>query len=368
MGNAVRAILSVILATFGGLLGWSAAQATSDFYGGLTPPARLLNSFALICLGILLGLAVAPVVSRWLLRVIGVVSIRLEQLSLQQIVLGAVGLVFGLVVAFFTSLLITSLSLQRIPYLGPLLAPLLVIVFTVFWAGLGGFFGVRVGVTYAMSTLMPPRNSLISLAQPGLPKLLDTSVIIDGRIIDIARAGFLEGALLVPRFVLEELQQVADASDSRKRARGRRGLGLLETLQRDYNAQILDKDVPDVSGVDSKLVRLAQEGGLTLVTTDFNLNRVAGLQGVKVLNINELANAVKPVALAGETMAVQLVKEGKESGQGVGYLDDGTMVVVEEGRRHLGSQVTVEVTSVLQTHAGKMVFARLRPVAGGSSS
>jgi uncharacterized protein YacL len=186
-------------------------------------------------------------------------------------------------------------------------------------------------------------------------------VIIDGRIADIARTGFLVGTLLIPRFVLDELQHVADSPDGLRRQRGRRGMDVLSQLQKDSKSpiQISDLDVEGVREVDSKLVTLAQQLKAMILTNDYNLNRVAELQGVTVLNINDLANAVKTVLLPGETLTVILIQEGRETGQGIAYLDDGTMVVVEDGRDRIGSEVNVTVSKILQTSAGRMVFARL---------
>ena len=204
---------------------------------------------------------------------------------------------------------------------------------------------------------------------PARPKLLDTNVIIDGRIADICRAGFVEGPIYVPKFVLEELQQIADSSDSLKRARGRRGLDILNQMQKET-----DLEVPEFSGdysdeeVDTRLVVVAQEVGGAIITNDFNLNRVAELQGVDVLNVNELANAMKPVVLPGEEMTVTVIKEGKEKEQGIGYLDDGTMIVVEDARRMIGDTLDVSVTSVLQTVQGKMIFAKVKGSEEGSDS
>ena len=193
-------------------------------------------------------------------------------------------------------------------------------------------------------------------------KLLDTNVIIDGRIADISKTGFLEGTLLIPVFVLEELQYIADSSDTLRRVRGRRGLDVLQKMRKDLSleVEVMNVDFDDIQGVDSKLVRLAQKLGGKIITNDFNLNKVAQLRGVEVLNINELSNAVKPVVIPGETMKVQVVKDGKEPGQGVGYLDDGTMIVIENGHRYLSRTISVEVTSALQTSAGRMIFAKPR--------
>ena len=208
-----------------------------------------------------------------------------------------------------------------------------------------------------------------SQLQPVTQILLDTSAIIDGRIADISQTGFISGALVVPRFVLNELQHIADSADTMRRNRGRRGLEMLNRLQKDATVpiEITDADVEGIVEVDSKLVKLAQTLHCPIITNDFNLNRVAELQGVKVLNINELANAVKPVLLPGEDIVIKIIQDGKELGQGVGYLDDGTMIVVEGGRQYMGSTIEVSVTRVLQTVAGRMIFAHPKQQGGVSN-
>ena len=205
--------------------------------------------------------------------------------------------------------------------------------------------------------------------QPATQILLDTSAIIDGRIADISQTGFISGTLIVPRFVLNELQHIADSADTMRRNRGRRGLEMLNRLQKDATVpiEITDTDVEGIVEVDSKLVKLAQTLRCPIITNDFNLNRVAELQGVKVLNINELANAVKPVLLPGEDIVIKIIQDGKELGQGVGYLDDGTMIVVEGGRQYMGSTIEVSVTRVLQTVAGRMIFAHPKQQGGSSN-
>jgi uncharacterized protein YacL len=206
--------------------------------------------------------------------------------------------------------------------------------------------------------------------QPAGEILLDTSAIIDGRIADISQTGFIFGTLLVPRFVLNELQRIADSADTMRRNRGRRGLEMLNRLQKDATVpiEITDADVEGIAEVDSKLVKMARTLHCPIITNDFNLNRVAELQGVKVLNINELANAVKPVLIPGEDISIRIMQEGKELNQGVGYLDDGTMIVVEGGRQYMNMTIEVTVTRVLQTVAGRMIFAHPKQVGGGSSS
>jgi uncharacterized protein YacL len=193
-------------------------------------------------------------------------------------------------------------------------------------------------------------------------KILDTSVIIDGRVADICETDFLEGPLIIPQFVLQELQHIADSADNLKRARGRRGLDILNRMQKGdtVEVKVVDEDYPDIKEVDAKLIALAREMHAKIVTNDFNLNKVAQLQGVPVLNINQLANALKPMVLPGEVLHLQIMREGKEQGQGVAYLDDGTMVVVENASRHLGQEVEASVTSILQTTAGRMIFTTLK--------
>ncbi len=193
-------------------------------------------------------------------------------------------------------------------------------------------------------------------------KILDTSVIIDGRVADICETDFLEGPLIIPQFILQELQHIADSADSLKRARGRRGLDILNRMQKGdtVEVRVVDDDYPDIKEVDAKLIALAREMNAKVVTNDFNLNKVAQLQGVLVLNINQLANALKPMVLPGEVLHLQIMREGKEQGQGVAYLDDGTMVVVENASRHLGQKVEASVTSILQTTAGRMIFSTLK--------
>lgn len=228
-----------------------------------------------------------------------------------------------------------------------------------------GYSGWRFGGLWAFglpraSVARPINGEPVSLVSGR--KLLDTSVIIDGRVADLCETGFLDGIFLIPQFILHELQHIADSSDSLKRARGRRGLDILHRIQNmpDVTVTIIEEDVPHLKDVDAKLVALAKKLGAKIVTNDLNLNKVAGLQGVKVLNINELSNALRPVVLPGESMRVFVLREGKEAGQGVAYLDDGTMIVVDDGKKCIGRTVDVVVTSVLQTTAGRMIFTRIR--------
>ena len=279
------------------------------------------------------------------------------------VVAGVLGLAIGLILAN-----LLGVAFSRIPLIGPYIPIIFSIVF--------GYLGLYITIKKRKDiiALLPSRikedankndnNSSVDKIKTELNtpsyKLLDTSVIIDGRIADICKTGFIEGTLLIPVFVLEELQFIADSSDLLKRTRGRRGLDILKRMQTEFDilVKIDHQDYDDVTGVDSKLIRLGQEIGAKIITNDFNLNKVADLQGVQVLNINELANAIKPVVIPGETMVVTVVKDGKEQGQGVAYLDDGTMIVVEGGHKHLNETLEVVVTSVLQTAAGRMIFAK----------
>jgi len=305
-------------------------------------------------LGMLVGLILTPYFSTRPVRAIRRV---LLSVSTQTLASGLTGLVVGLIIA---ALLTFPLSLLPVPF-GKILPFVGVIVFSYF--GIAVFVMRQTDIS-SLIRLTPGRSSedASAASQPtSRTILLDTSVIIDGRIADIARTGFLAGTLLIPRFVLNELQFIADSSDNLRRQRGRRGIEVISSLQKDTSTpcRISDMDVEGVREVDDKLVVLARQLRCPILTNDYNLNRIAELQGVSVLNVNELANAVKLVFLPGESIEVNVIQEGKESGQGVGYLDDGTMVVVEDGRNHLNKKVDVTVTKVLQTAAGRMIFARL---------
>ncbi|MBD7939238.1 MULTISPECIES: PIN/TRAM domain-containing protein [Cytobacillus] len=278
------------------------------------------------------------------------------KVPITDIIFGSVGLVFGLVVAF---LLGYGLSTLEIPVLNTVAPIVLTLLF--------GYLGFQVGFKKRDELLNLFTNKKKKLTEEedsqsdvNKLKILDTSVIIDGRVADICQTGFLEGTIVIPRFVLEELQHIADSSDVLKRNRGRRGLDILNRIQSELSikVEIYEGNFEEIQEVDSKLVKLAKLTNGVVVTNDFNLNKVCELQKVAVLNINDLANAVKPVVLPGEEMKVQVIKDGKEQNQGIAYLDDGTMIVVEEGRNYIGKHIDVVVTSVLQTSAGRMIFAK----------
>lgn len=357
--------------------------------------ASLVCILAGAVLGIVLGMLISPFLVGRLGKFTAFVEKQLSKMPINDVIAGASGLAIGLIIAN-----LLGSAFARIPLVGDYIPVIFSIVL--------GYLGIRITIkkrkeisgSFAFIPHMlkeilrsreaeksvkdknppekapeidktdenPPEKAKVNLVKLKESKnknykLLDTNVIIDGRISDICKTGFLEGTLLIPVFVLEELQHIADSSDTLRRVRGRRGLDVLKRIQ-DENSllevEIMNVDFDDINEVDSKLVRLAQKVGGKIITNDFNLNKVAQLRGVSVLNINDLSNAVKPVVIPGETMRVQVVKDGKEPGQGVAYLDDGTMIVIENGHRYLSRTISVEVTSALQTSAGRMIFAKPR--------
>lgn len=327
------------------------------------PPSTVVTLVTSILVAVILGF-IGYIITPWLIkhakRLIDYTEIELEKIPSGQIITGSIGLIFGLIIAYLISTLYNYLELG-------IVNSVLSIVTYVFL----GYIGIsvatkriadpmRLSEVFKRSGLSITNKSTSKKSRGARPKILDTSVIIDGRISDICKTGFVEGPIVIPEFVLEELRHIADSSDSLKRNRGRRGLDILKIIQRDLQleVQITDRDFEDVGEVDIKLLKLAQAIDGMVVTNDFNLNKVADLQGVSVLNINELANAIKPVVLPGEEMTVHIIKEGKENNQGVAYLDDGTMIVVEGGRKFMTQTKKVTVTSVLQTAAGRMIFAK----------
>ena len=290
----------------------------------------------------------------------GIADKRIARLPANVVIPAIIGLILGLVVAYFLSFLINSIFSSII-----WLAGVVNVIIYIICAYLGISILVRHRPSLRDMPFFRRHKDDDKKAEPSdaaRPKLLDTSVIIDGRIFDICNTGVIEGALIIPEFVLDELRHIADSSDDLKRNRGRRGLDVLKRIQTelDLPVNIVHAEIEEATDVDSKLLHLAKEMDGIVVTNDYNLNKVAAVKNVRVFNINELANAVKPVVLPGEEMGVTIVKDGKEAGQGIAYLDDGTMIVVEGGKSELNKPVDVVVTSVLQTAAGRMIFARLK--------
>ncbi len=353
----------VVFFSLGVLIGLSAGSFVSFHLADLLEwQIPLLQALGIVLLsgllGGVIGYLMVPLIvsgfkafSQWF-------EARLQTTPLSDILAGVVGLVLGLIIA---NLLRPAMA--TFPYLGEYVPTVGFLII--------GYIGYLVAVKkkddiLAIFSFIPwpsrassPRGSAPPERGGDSPKLLDTSAIIDGRILDIYRCGFLEGQLVVPRFVLEELRQIADSEDSAKRNRGRRGLDILRDMQEEQGVvEITNQDPQGRGDVDGRLISLAQKLSAKIITNDYNLNKVAQLEGLEVLNINDLANVLKPPVLPGEDFNIGILKEGKEPGQGVGYLDDGTMVVVEGGRKHIGEDLEVSVTSVLQTAAGRMIFAR----------
>jgi uncharacterized protein YacL len=276
----------------------------------------------------------------------------IKRIPLKTIIGSTLGLLIGLGIG----------KLASYPFDKYLELPNLQIPLYIFFSAIFGYIGLVLGGKKMSEVSTPYFLDPASKTPRHALKILDTSVIIDGRIADIAETGFVDGTLIVPKFVLEELQYVADSSDDLRRTRGRRGLDILKRLQQQnpLRVEFIEDDIPKAAGVDSKLVGLALKLRAKIMTNDFNLHKVAELQGIEVLNINQLANAMKPAVLPGETLHVQILREGKSQGQGIAYLDDGTMVVIENARRYIGREVEVAVTSVLQTTAGRMIFSEIK--------
>ncbi|MEI6610124.1 MAG: PIN domain-containing protein [Deltaproteobacteria bacterium] len=332
-----RLIIRIIL-----ILACSISGYFIAFYSAADSPYLYYESIA----GFIIGLCVALLVIK--------VEKDIRKLSLKIILGGVSGMVVGLLIA-----LILGYGLNMVSNIGEnqQVVPWIYLLLT----GILGYLGLTLGSKKVDEFSFRGGD----YKAPSDLRILDTSVIIDGRIADICDSGFIEGELIVPRFVLTELQSVADSSDSMKRSRGRRGLDILNRMQKSsaIHIDIVEQDFTKIKGVDGKLVALANKINAKLLTNDYNLNKVAELQGVRVLNINELANAMKPVVLPGEQMTVKIIREGKELGQGVGYLDDGTMIIVDHAQKMLNMNVEVVVTSVLQTTAGRMIFTELKEMA-----
>lgn len=355
----LRGLFTIIGFTLGYIIGENAigSELLSNFsyFQGSSIKTALFMLLSTILFGLILFL-----ISPWIIIVIekamDYIERSIQKIPTNEVLIGTFGAIIGLgISALFVNLL------ARIPVVGVALA----VVVAVVMAALGANIALRkrediLSLFSNIKKTGASNKDKKGKSHRGDPKVLDTSVIIDGRIFDICQTGFIEGTLIIPNFVLAELRHIADSSDGLKRNRGRRGLDILNKIQKELNVevQIYEKDFPDIPEVDSKLLKLAQVLNGKVITNDYNLNKVAEFQGVPVLNINELANAVKPVVLPGEEMRIQIIKDGKESGQGIAYLDDGTMIVVEGGRKYIGTIIDVVVTSVLQTAAGRMIFAK----------
>ncbi|MGI6706053.1 MAG: PIN/TRAM domain-containing protein [Clostridia bacterium] len=362
----MRKILRIILTLLGGAAGPGLVALAYSIlstlkilnpYEDFLPSTNLVIYLVSYLVMTTLFYFMAPVLITWFMRVVSWVESRLHEVPMADIIFGSVGLIIGLLIAY----LLTTPLTRLIPF--SWMATLISVILYAFLAYLGVSLSTKRREEINLGNFFkknPGKGRAAKDETRIYPKILDTSVIIDGRIFDICKTGFLEGPLVIPRFVLQELRHIADSSDALKRNRGRRGLDILNRIQKelDIEVQINDTDFPEITEVDGKLLRMGQALKAKVLTNDYNLNKVAEFQGVEVLNINELANAVKPVVLPGEEMVVQVIKDGKEIGQGVAYLDDGTMIVVDGGKKYVGETIDVLVTSVLQTAAGRMIFAK----------
>ena len=355
----LKKVIQVAFLFIGGALGLIFLPPLYELIN-LSSNPWITSPYVSVALGATLLFVLSFLLSDYCIRFITWLEEVLFKLPAGDVLFGTLGLIIGLSVAALIGFAISLMDILFVSYVAPIILSII-----------SGYLGFRLGFKKRDELLQlfsqksggaKKKGTEAALAQfeKSLYKLLDTSVIIDGRIADISETGFVEGTLVVPQFVLTELQHIADSSDTLKRTRGRRGLDILKRLQDERASKVLitEVDFDDVAEVDIKLVRLAKKMNAQILTNDFNLNKVCELHQVQVLNINDLANAVKPVVIPGEDMQVVVIKDGKEHNQGVAYLDDGTMIVVEGGRQLIGQAITVTVTSVLQTSAGRMIFAK----------
>ncbi len=362
----LRGILTLVGLSLGYVIGESILKIESFKnikYLSSSVGSVLFFIFISLLVGVIFYL-VSPRIYRSIMELIDYIEKNMKRFTLVEIIYGAIGAVIALIIMFFLARPLNGVA----GALGPILYVLVNL--------LSAIIGMRImiGKKDDMNNIIlsmkkvslkdkankDKKSKVIAKENESIPKVLDTSVIIDGRIFDICKTGFIEGPLVIPNFVLDELRHISDSSDSLKRIRGRRGLDILNKIQKelDIETQIWEGDFPNIAEVDAKLLKLTQILEGKVITNDYNLNKVAEVQGVPVLNINELSNAIKPVVIPGEEMTVEVVKDGKESSQGVAYLDDGTMIVVEGGRKYMAKTIDVLVTSVLQTAAGRMIFAK----------
>lgn len=373
LSNIVMMILGAVIG-YGlfqlvGVLLEKGGHAYSSF---MTPGEEVVISIAIALISGLIFFRLTPLIRRNSIKVADGIEKDLREVSTNDLITGVIGMILGLVIAFLITQIYVSIT-NKYLYLA------LTIISYIVFAYIGvviatkrgkDIFNVLVnkngGAQQSVQTVGTAEGGLFAKKKKfdGVPKIFDTSVIIDGRILEIMKTGFIEGPIIIPEFVLVELRHIADSSDSLKRVRGRRGLDILNKIQEEYGIEIYntdnEKSLKEIPEVDVKLLKLAQLMNGKVVTNDFNLNKVATINGVKVLNINELANTLKPVVLPGEEMTVRLVKQGKDNSQAIAYLDDGTMIVVEDGRKMIGQTIAINVTSVLQTSAGRMIFGRVK--------
>jgi uncharacterized protein YacL len=358
----LKKIIRITFSILGLVIGYILGEGLFEIFKGLQieflmrPFSRVLFLIFVILLFGIIFYFITPMVYKKITSAVEGIERNVQSFSAVELIFGTCGIIIALIIASLIGIPISRLH----PVVGPIVFVLLDVIAAIIGAEIA--IKKREDITLLLSNLKKnnPKEKKNKGNSRNTPKVLDTSVIIDGRIFDICKTEFVEGTLVIPSFVLDELRHISDSADSLKRNRGRRGLDILNRIQKELEieTQIWEGDFPEIAEVDAKLLKLAQTLNGKVITNDFNLNKVAEFQGVPVLNINELANAIKPVLLPGEEMKVIVIKDGKEATQGIAYLDDGTMIVVEGGRRYIGEEVYVIVTSVLQTAAGRMIFAK----------
>ncbi len=361
----MRRIFQLVITLIGTVLGiviFNLINAATNLLADSGIMFIIANIIAGLIGGVIFYL-IAPPISDRLLKNFSNFELQMSEIPANKLIVGTVGVIIGILIAFLISRPLTTLQL---PFVGNSIFVLLSILLYIGLGYLGWRIALRNSDEFSSLFKSSKENKESRLNRhtrdksEASPKILDTSVIIDGRIVDIIETDFIEGDLIISEFVLEELQHIADSPDDLKRERGRRGLDIVNSIKNSerINLVIVDTDYPDIKEVDSKLLKLALDMNAKIFTNDYNLNKVADVQGIPILNINDLANALKPIVIPGEAMRIDVIKEGKGKNQGVGYLDDGTMVVVEDGDKYIDQTINAVVTSVLQTSAGRMIFVR----------
>ena len=357
MKKLIKGLFYIFFSLCGGIAGWSIYEYLKPILQNISPELSFVHSVIFTVVGIIFGISFSSALSDYLLKLIENVAKQLLTMSTKKLAGGAVGLIIGLVTSSLSIYIISTIPFEFIPF-GRYIYSLFSISIAILICYISIYLGAIIIGQVSVSPEMLNSANGLELFWGGKQKIVDTSVIIDGRIYDILKTGFIDDKILVPRFVLAELQTLADSADDLKRTKGRKGLDLLEVMKKEFDFEIIDKDYDGIL-VDDKLLNLATELHASLLTNDYNLNKVATVKGIEVLNINELANALKPAIHAGEILKVNIIKAGKEPNQGIAYLENGTMIVVENGKKYIGEDAIIEVTSYLQTSAGKMVFSKI---------
>lgn len=357
MKKLIKGLFFIFFSLCGGIAGWSIYKYLNPILQNVSPELSFINSVVFTIIGIIFGISFSSALSDSILKLIEQIAKQLLTMSTKKLTGGAVGLIAGLITSALSVYIISTIPFDLIPF-GRYIHSLFSISITILICYISVYLGaIIIGKVSVSSQMLKSKNGL-DLFWGEKQKIIDTSVIIDGRIYEILKTGFIDSTIIVPRFVLAELQTLADSADDLKRTKGRKGLDLLEVMKKEFELEIVDQDYEGIP-VDDKLLNLATELHASLLTNDYNLNKVATVKGIEVLNINDLSNAVKPAIHAGEILKVNVIKEGKEANQGIAYLENGTMIVIENGKKYIGEEAIIEVTSYLQTSAGKMVFSKI---------